>query len=203
MPRSDSKNGRQGDGGGPNTDAGKAISSQNAAKHYLCSRQLLAPGEQKEEFQTLKDGWFASYDTSSFAAKALVENLAECDWMRRRANFQYDRLLNSLPEDLREWAEDQRQEHLRLTRYKTTWDRAFSRAYREAEQFRRSRRTEDSSTQTIARFFPISQHHRRGWQNSHPSLSRQHRLPARPLQRRSRDAVLPLLGIPRRRSARI
>ena len=150
MPDSPSQKG-QGHGGGPNTPEGKAISSQNAAKHYLCSRQLIAPGELEEEFQQLQAGWFASYDTSSFAAHTLIQNLAQCDWMRRRANFQYDLLLNSLPENLQDWDEHQRAEHMRYTRYKTTADRAFSRAYREAEQFRRSRRTEALQDRAEAR----------------------------------------------------
>ena len=40
---------------GPKTAAGKAISSRNAIKHGLMSRDVLAPNEDAAAFETLRD----------------------------------------------------------------------------------------------------------------------------------------------------
>jgi hypothetical protein len=147
MARSDQEEGPR---GGPQTSEGKAKSSQNARTHGMTSRKLLLEDEDPQEWEEVKAGWMAFYDTSSPVAKTLAEKVAHDDWLRRRAEFRYDMMAKSLPLDVRQWSADEWHLHELITRYKTTADRTFRASYRDAEQWRRIRRVEGKEDRTEA-----------------------------------------------------
>jgi hypothetical protein len=65
---------------GPSTSAGKAISSKNSTKHGLCGNpSKLFPGETHEQYNMVRDRWFAEYDSDSPGTAMLLEQLINCD----------------------------------------------------------------------------------------------------------------------------
>ncbi|HEY1949355.1 MAG TPA: hypothetical protein VGG97_20275 [Bryobacteraceae bacterium] len=125
---------------GPRTPEGKQISSQNATKHGCCSQRLLLPDENPEEWEALKAGWLQEYNTSSLVFLSLAVRAAEKQWLLLRAQKRFDEvqqfLYDAQPE-CRLWNEEQCKLHDKFQRYLTTAERAFDRAFRNAEHLRR------------------------------------------------------------------
>jgi hypothetical protein len=125
---------------GPRTLEGKQISSQNATKHGCCSQRLLLPDENPEEWEALKAGWLQEYNTSSPVFLSRVVQAAEKQWLLLRAQRRFDEvqqfLYDAQPE-CRLWNEEQCKLHDKFQRYLTTAERAFDRAFRNAEHLRR------------------------------------------------------------------
>ena len=72
-------------GGGPKSDAGKQISSQNSTTHGMCQERFtLLPGESQEQYDALRESLRTQYDISQPVVSELVEMLAESDWIQRR-----------------------------------------------------------------------------------------------------------------------
>ncbi len=70
---------------GPRTAAGKAVSSANARKHGILSRQLIIEGESAEDFGALLEALLADEVPVGTLECALVERLAIGLWRQRRA----------------------------------------------------------------------------------------------------------------------
>ncbi|MBP6807918.1 MAG: hypothetical protein KA125_06445 [Chromatiaceae bacterium] len=70
---------------GPRTAAGKAVSSANARKHGILSRQLIIEGESAEDFGALLEALLADEAPVGTLECALVERLAIGLWRQRRA----------------------------------------------------------------------------------------------------------------------
>jgi hypothetical protein len=125
---------------GPRTPEGKQISSQNATKHGCCSQRLLLPDEDPEEWEALKAGWLQEYNTSSPVFLSLAVQAAEKQWLLLRAQKRFDevqQLLYDAQPECRLWNEEQCKLHDKFQRYLTTAERAFDRAFRNAEHLRR------------------------------------------------------------------
>src|SRR5882762_5463987 len=76
---------------GPRSTEGKAASSQNARKHGCCSKLVLQPGEDAEEWEALQAGFIAEYEgLNSPAAIPLAIRAAEARWAMIRAQAQFD-----------------------------------------------------------------------------------------------------------------
>jgi len=84
---------------GPVTDFGKAISSQNRASHRLsqyASFQVLRSEDESLYIRLIGDLLIQfNYDAKDKAERALLERMAQHEWMRRRALQYQDNILNS------------------------------------------------------------------------------------------------------------
>jgi len=69
---------------GPSTEAGKAISSQNALRHGLTVSTILIDGEIPERFEALLGSLVAEYEPETETERQLVENMAISKWRQLR-----------------------------------------------------------------------------------------------------------------------
>ena len=69
---------------GPRTAAGKERSSRNATKHGCCTDQHLIAGEDPADFETLRDGFFLTWDPRDPVEEALVRQMVTAEWRLRR-----------------------------------------------------------------------------------------------------------------------
>jgi hypothetical protein len=69
---------------GPNTEQGKARSSQNARKHGLYAQPPVVPGEEASAYREWLDEWQAHYQAAGPAASILIEQAAQASWRLRR-----------------------------------------------------------------------------------------------------------------------
>lgn len=69
---------------GPVTAKGKAVSSQNARKHGILSRELILPDEKAEEFQALFNQLQEELRPLGTLENTLVERIAIAIWRQRR-----------------------------------------------------------------------------------------------------------------------
>jgi hypothetical protein len=70
---------------GPRTAAGKAASSQNAAKHHLTSAFRVLAHEDQAEFDALLNGLRAEHRPSTCTQEILIEQVARSWWLLARA----------------------------------------------------------------------------------------------------------------------
>lgn len=135
---------------GPVTPGGKAITSQNAIKHGMCSRAPIVKDEDPGERERVIASWFAKYQPVDECERGLVMDVAENDWFKQRAVKQFrevDENLNSL--DPFEWSLEQHQLFERVLRYKTTAERAFTRSLRTLEQQRKIQVLEEEAAEEM------------------------------------------------------
>src|SRR3974390_1080125 len=69
---------------GPVTAEGKAISSQNALKHGMFSKQVVLPGEDPEAFERLRADYTRRFRPQGDAEVELVETIAASSWRLKR-----------------------------------------------------------------------------------------------------------------------
>ena len=62
---------------GPRTEAGKAVSSQNALKHGLTAQTVLLPGDDEAAYRKMCEGYFADHQPETTSERELVQFL--CD----------------------------------------------------------------------------------------------------------------------------
>ncbi|MDQ2776131.1 MAG: hypothetical protein M3Y57_14620 [Acidobacteriota bacterium] len=141
---------------GPNTSAGKANSSKNSTKHGLCGNpDKFFPNETQEQYNAVRDTWFAEYESESPGTVMLLDQLINCDRQVRfstkvvrdveialyeaeNASERNETRIESLQKDLT----------LKL-RYKTQHERSFQRAFRNIEQFGQRRVREELAVRRI------------------------------------------------------
>ncbi len=141
---------------GPNTSAGKANSSKNSTKHGLCGNpDKLFPNETPEQYNAVRDTWFAEYESENPGAVMLLEQLINCD---RQVRFSTNAVRNmeiALYEaenaaERNETRIEALQKDLTLKlRYKTQHERSFQRAFRNIEQFGQRRVREELAARQI------------------------------------------------------
>jgi hypothetical protein len=127
---------------GPKSPEGKATSSQNATKHGCCSNKLILPDEDEQEWNDLKQGWMDDYNPHTHAARALVYDGAVAQWLLLRARRRYyeaEWSIYSEQCDPMKWTDTHHQKIERFTRYRTTAERAFTRALNNVERLRKNR----------------------------------------------------------------
>ena len=69
---------------GPKTPEGKTLSSKNATKHGLLSKQVLLPSESEEEFEELSQGLREDLKPVGALETRLVEDIAADFWRLSR-----------------------------------------------------------------------------------------------------------------------
>ena len=127
---------------GPATAAGKAISSQNATRHGLTSKQIVLPGEDPAEYDALRESLFEQYDPANETERTLVEEIAAGSWRLARARRHETAILKKLIGDdckdpdqaFAELFVEKPKEIARLLRYVTTIERSYYRALNKLEK---------------------------------------------------------------------
>jgi len=125
---------------GPATEAGKAISSQNATKHGLTGKFKVLASESQSEFDRLLAGLMFSEAPVGDEEAEMVHQMAEAFWLSRRAIRLQNECFAALESGARDepaslseaktQKEEQRAAHKLLAlylRYQTAHDRTFSR----------------------------------------------------------------------------
>jgi hypothetical protein len=74
-------------GTGPRTQAGKARSRLNSAKHGLTAKMLIIVGENADDFERLRAALMDDYDPQSTLECELVDRLGGIFWRLRRVPF--------------------------------------------------------------------------------------------------------------------
>ena len=139
---------------GPKSDAGKAISSQNAITHGLTSKQLIIPGEDPAEYEALRASLVQHYRPADEIELRMAENIAECQWRVRRLRAAevafYNRSIEEAmtenpdlaPEDamaLFFTDKEYRRKMSLFLRYQSAVERAYDNAIKELEKERKRR----------------------------------------------------------------
>jgi hypothetical protein len=123
---------------GPVTDAGKAASSQNRASHRLsqsCDFQVLPYEDQSLYNSLLSDLLFEFCVHENRTERAIVERMAQHEWMRRRALRHQDWILSD--------RQILRMEQLRLfMRYESQHERAYNSCFNQLLKLRAEKRSE-------------------------------------------------------------
>jgi hypothetical protein len=131
---------------GPRTREGKQKSSQNSTKHGCCSKRLLLPDEDPEEWEALKADWLQSYDTGDPVSLRLVMHAAEMQWQQNRAQNAFAAAQYAIYEaqpDCTQWKDDHHKLYSKFQRYLSAAERSFLRAFHEVERLRRTQRKQD------------------------------------------------------------
>ena len=118
---------------GPTSPEGKAKSSLNRLTHGCRSEQIIINGEDPAEFEFVMNSWFAAYDPQDFIAQNLVEELAKAQWMLKRNEKWLHQIQVRLPVDAWTWTDEHHKLLANATRYKTTAERSFYRAFNNVE----------------------------------------------------------------------
>ena len=71
---------------GPRTEAGKAVSSQNALKHGLTAQTVLLPGEDEAAYRKMCEGFFDDYQPETTSERELVQFLCDTHWRLARCS---------------------------------------------------------------------------------------------------------------------
>jgi hypothetical protein len=119
---------------GPRTEAGKAISSQNARKHGLTSKMLIHPGEDPNEFEAFAQALLREHKPATETERILVTEMIENYWRLRRIRNRENQL----------WKEGAQFDDKRLAlchRYATSHERSFHRALKALKQLQKERLT--------------------------------------------------------------
>jgi hypothetical protein len=125
---------------GPTTEAGKQISSRNAAKHNCTSTSLIVKGEDAAAFTTLLESLTAEYQPETQGQQITVNEAARAAWELARAHREFDKSQSALyreQENMRDWNPTQQSEFERMLRYRTRAERAYGRALKAAEYLRK------------------------------------------------------------------
>ena len=123
---------------GPHTREAKA-SNLNALKHGCTSNQKIIKGETEEEWNELRQAWLDDYQPDSSTMLSLVLQAFDAEWQLRRGVRRYDESEQTMPENVRDWSDDDHKRLDRFTRYRTTAERSFYRARNAVEQTRRNK----------------------------------------------------------------
>jgi hypothetical protein len=117
---------------GPRTEAGKAVSSQNARKHDLCSRTLRLSPEEWDEYNDMRARYACDLQPADDIEQILIDEICFNYWRLQQArNAEFGVILKH-PTEL----------HLiaLYIRYRTSYERAFYKALDQIQKRQRDRR---------------------------------------------------------------
>jgi hypothetical protein len=139
--------------GGPRTEQGKAISSQNAFQHGCCSvRTIFRNAQDREAYDALATAWFEALAPTSAHERNLVQSCIDCDFLSRRATQIYFEVESALQAQApaSPWSEADQKKLGLFARYRTTNANLLAKARRELEMFRRARLAETRAQEKLA-----------------------------------------------------
>jgi hypothetical protein len=131
---------------GPVTPNGKAKSSMNALTHGCRSEKSVLPHEDPAEFGFTVQIWLDAYQPEDPVAETLVLDTAKAHWVFKRNQTYYDQIASRLPMDPWHWTDENLKLYDKFTRYKTTAERSFYRAFNTLETH--YKRKDDRAAQT-------------------------------------------------------
>lgn len=70
--------------GGPKTEAGKAVASQNSLKTGIYSNTIVLPGEDESEYQQLENQFIKDFSPQDIAELTMVRELVVVVWKKHR-----------------------------------------------------------------------------------------------------------------------
>jgi hypothetical protein len=139
---------------GPKSVEGKKVSSQNAIRHGLCSRQVVLSLENRVEYDQLLEDLTQNYKPGNLQEELQVTKIAESWWRYRRAINQdtqlWDNTCNhtnsNMPPEVRIAAAMAiEQDHaIKRQRYITSLSREHERAVRLMEKLQKDRRVQEA-----------------------------------------------------------
>jgi hypothetical protein len=126
--------------------AGEGISSHNDATPLCRSQKLILRHEDPAEYEALRRKWWDEYQPSNHIEETLVQLLIDNHWFLKRARLRLEQVEWEMPLNAKHWTESYRKLVETFTRFKTTAERAFQRAFREVElHFRECVRAENTA----------------------------------------------------------
>ena len=144
--------------GGPRTESGKQISSQNALKHGSCSLSILIhANESLDDFLALEKRWFQSYQVDpnnpeTLAEADLIKAAVRAEWFYLRAerNFaEYDHQINHFYQLPSQWEDYAHKTLARFLRYRTANLNLLNKSRKALEDYRKNRQQATATAQTI------------------------------------------------------
>jgi hypothetical protein len=105
-------------------------------RHNLTSQRLIITGELPEDFDALAQDLTAQYQPESALHQSLVHNMARAVWLLERVHREFDKSQQELftqQPDMRLWSPEQHAEFALLSRYHTTAERQYTRAFHAVE----------------------------------------------------------------------
>lgn len=114
---------------GPQTDAGKERSSQNARKHGLSCRELVIWQEEREEWQQFEAAWLADLQPAGMLEITLAGEIIASSWNLRRVRLLEAGVCDGGLDPLADPESDKKLD--RLARYTQRFERTFHRAIKE------------------------------------------------------------------------
>ena len=113
---------------GPRTPEGKARSARNALRHGFTSREFIVPGEERENFESLRHGLEAELKPHGALAELLFNQLLHAAWNLHRIAGAEAQLYDGRRDPL---TRDDLLPRLELlARYRARFGRSFHRTYR-------------------------------------------------------------------------
>jgi hypothetical protein len=117
---------------GPRTPAGKAISSQNARKHDLCSQTLRLSPEERVEYNDLCERYRRDLQPTDEVEQTLVDEICFNYWRLQQARRAELTIIDEHPTDLRIIS--------LYIRYRTGYERAFYKGLDQIQKRQNDRR---------------------------------------------------------------
>jgi hypothetical protein len=146
---------------GPKTTEGKKVSSQNAIRHGLTSRQVVLSLENRVEYDQLLEDLTQNYKPGNLQEELQVTKIAESWWRYRRAINQdtqlWDNTCNhtnaNMPPEVRIAAAMavEQDSAIKRQRYITSLSREHERAVRLMEKLQKDRRAQEEKDRQMAR----------------------------------------------------
>jgi len=142
---------------GPITDAGKAISSQNAFKSGLYAQSMIIPGERLEDFQALSSEYYERCQPATPEERACVDLAIRHEWfLRRYTNVECQFWIFGIKGQIRERPgfelgyvfNDQSQQFARLQRMVSATQKSLFGAIHELERLQKDRRAASQPAET-------------------------------------------------------
>jgi hypothetical protein len=133
IPPENERTGKPGRSTGPVSPNGKAKSSMNALTHGCRSEKSVLPHEDAAEFEFTVQIWLDAYHPEDPIAETLVLDAAKAHWIFKRNQTYYEQIASRLPADAWHWTDENLKLYEKFTRYKTTAERSFYRAFNTLE----------------------------------------------------------------------
>jgi hypothetical protein len=126
---------------GPRTEAGKAISSQNARKHGLCSRTLRLSPEEWSEYNDMRDRYARDLQPADDIDETLIDEICFNYWRLQQTRDAELGIIEKHPTELPIIA--------LYIRYRTGYERAFYKALDQIQKRQRDRRKQAASLSPV------------------------------------------------------
>jgi hypothetical protein len=126
---------------GPRTQAGKAISSQNARKHDICSRTLRLIPEEWAEYHDMHQRYRRDFQPVNDVEETLIDEICFNYWRLQQAREVELQVIDEHPCDLPIIA--------LYIRYRTGYERAFYKALDKLQQTQRIRKQEAAKAEPV------------------------------------------------------